>query len=432
ITEFEKNWTGIVLLVEKLSDSGELAFEEKEEKEKSEHFIKNCWYVILSSFLVMPFFFLNISTSLIYFLKMIGGFASFMLLRRQFGYASSFIDYFCKMVRKSDCDAVIQSKSSKLLGSINISEVGLWYFSSGIITTSVSIFLPFSSDLVLLIISVGALLLSIVAIYVQAVVIKKWCPLCLVIASVILLELILRLISQPSFFYGNEQLFIVFFCFSLPLVFWLGIRARFLSSFKLFNKDRKLMRLLRNEEIFSALLEKQRFLETVAFNSELYSGFQDSPLQIVMVSNPLCGPCSKAHSVLNNLSETLGDKINIIYRFSLPKDANSRSYEMLRVLFTIQQTNNMKLALQALTAWYAYGKKDFSKWKKDFVNGSVDSNLAVDDVILKHINWVKEVRIKKTPTIFVNGKELPEEYSISDLKYHLRRMVESNEVSLMT
>lgn len=92
----------------------------------------------------------------------------------------------------------------------------------------------------------------------------------------------------------------------------------------------------------------------------------------------------------------------------------------------------MKLALQALTAWYAYGKKDFSKWKKDFVNGSVDSNLAVDDVILKHINWVKEVRIKKTPTIFVNGKELPEEYSISDLKYHLRRMVESNEVSLMT
>ncbi|ULT23591.1 hypothetical protein KUH03_31135 [Sphingobacterium sp. E70] len=65
--------------------------------------------------------------------------------------------------------------------------------------------------------------------------------------------------------------------------------------------------------------------------------------------------------------------------------------------------------------WYEMKDKDYNQFALKF---PIEVNLKVQkDKMVTMDNWCNEMKIRATPTIFVNGYELPVEYKVADLKY---------------
>ena len=72
---------------------------------------------------------------------------------------------------------------------------------------------------------------------------------------------------------------------------------------------------------------------------------------------------------------------------------------------------------QALIDWYTPDQKDYEMFAAKY---SLNGELEMKESKLEAMNkWCREVDISFTPTFFVNGYQLPETYTIEDLKYLL-------------
>jgi thiol-disulfide isomerase/thioredoxin len=308
-----------------------------------------------------------------------------------------------------------------------LSEIGFWYFIGGLLSIVIGALANESSLLgPLSLLSAVVLPFSLFAVYYQGWVIKKWCPLCLVVMAVFWIEFIAHFIIGNTLAVTWKSRSIAFVGFSLPLIFWLSVRQQFLDSLKLPRVRRSLNRFLKSERVFQKLLEDQPEIEIGNFSNELQAGVGEAPITITIVSNPVCEPCAYAHSVVEGLLEQFEGKIKVVFRFAInPSDTKSVSYEMLSHLMALLLSTSNKKPIEALSGWYLKnGKNNVKKWKEEYPFSTNHNQDAITKLIHEHAKWFTLARIKATPTILINGKKLPEEFSVADLKYQVRKMAE--------
>lgn len=424
LKDFDKRWSGVVLLMETNDQSGEEEYKQKRREKIVDQGGRGFSMVLSICLLVLPTFRMNTSAIGIYLLNILGTFLTVLLLQKQFNFAGSLVESFCKLGSRSDCDSVINSPASKLFGVIHLSEVGLSYFVGSVLSIALAALFSVSAEPYLFVFTLVATVFSFFAIYYQAVVIKKWCLLCLTVVFVIWLQAILFFISPPVLVLDLNSSSVLFIGFSFPLIFWLSVRNRFIDSFKVANLQRNLNRFLKNDRVFLKLLEDQPCVDFGQFSHELQSGSINAPIQLVVVSNPQCGRCAYTHSVLESLKDALDEKLNIVYRFAVKtNDKSTVSYQMLESLFSIRQQESNERALAALSGWYqANGRLEV--WKNQFSQQHQPKNNRISEILLEHEQWCTRVVIQKTPSIIINGKMLPEEFSVTDLKFQLRKLAE--------
>ncbi|MEX0773311.1 MAG: hypothetical protein WD038_09105 [Balneolales bacterium] len=58
------------------------------------------------------------------------------------------------------------------------------------------------------------------------------------------------------------------------------------------------------------------------------------------------------------------------------------------------------------------------------MEGGFDDQI-IEDLEAQHIEWIEQENVNKTPTYFINGYELPENYDIEDLMALTPGLVES-------
>jgi uncharacterized membrane protein/thiol-disulfide isomerase/thioredoxin len=434
LENFEKKWTGVVLLIQASEKSGEENYPQKKRQEifqKVSLFTVGVLAILLA---LLPLAIIPLSHLSIYILKIIGGVLCFLLLKKQFGSSNATVDALCKMGSKSDCDSVINSPASKIFG-VHLSEIGFWYFIGGLLSIVIGTLATDSSLLgPLSIFSAVVLLFSLFAVYYQGWVIKEWCPLCLAVMGVFWVEFITHFIIGNPFAMTGESLSIAFFGFSLPLIFWLSVRQQFLESLKLPKVERNLNRFLKSERVFQKLLEDQPEIEMENFFNELQAGVGEAPITITIVSNPVCGPCAYAHSVVEGLLEQFEGKIKVVFRFAInPSDTKSVSYEMLSHLMALLLSASNEKPFEALSGWYLKnGKNNVKKWKEENPISTNYNQDAITKLINEHTNWCAKAGINATPTILINGKKLPEEFSVVDLKYQIRKFIERIDQSVLS
>ena len=346
-------WNGVVLLAEVTSKSGEANYEKERRKE-----ITKIWFyrIVLCAFavvLLLPTASMLNKFIPFYLLKGVGSIFCYYLLQKQFGGGNATIDAFCEMGGKSDCDSVINSPASTIFG-VHLSEIGFWYFIGGLLSIVIGALANESSLLgPLSLLSAVVLPFSLFAVYYQGWVIKKWCPLCLVVMAVFWIEFIAHFIIGNTLAVTWKSRSIAFVGFSLPLIFWLSVRQQFLDSLKLPRVRRSLNRFLKSERVFQKLLEDQPEIEIGNFSNELQAGVGEAPITITIVSNPVCEPCAYAHSVVEGLLEQFEGKIKVVFRFAInPSDTKSVSYEMLSHLMALLLSTSNKKPIEALSGWY--------------------------------------------------------------------------------
>lgn len=259
---------------------------------------------------------------------------------------------------------------------------------------------------------------TIFSVYYQWRVVKQWCVLCLVIQLMLLvglLNVITNDFEKPHFDFSLSIFTNSILIYLLPVLFWFSVKPYLLRLQEAKNIRRKYLHFKFNTEIFNTLLKKQQQIKASAEGLGIDLGNPDAVNTLIKVCNPYCGPCSKAHAKIEQLLET-NTTIRVKIIFKTLADPESLSYKATAHLLTIAQ-DKPKQIRHALDDWYMSEKKNYDDYMLKYpISGELADQT---NKVLDMQKWCDTMNIRGTPTIFLNGFQLPEAYEIEDLPYFL-------------
>ena len=167
-----------------------------------------------------------------------------------------------------------------------------------------------------------------------------------------------------------------------------------------------------DESVFITLLKMQPFYETSDCNSIIRFGKPNSKLHVTVFSNPYCTPCAMMHKKIDELLLKTKNNISVQYILSsFEEKLNSTN----KYLIAACLDNNTGSIMQIFSDWFEKGKT----FRDDFFsNRSLNmENPEIEVEFEKHETWTAKNQLRGTPTVLVNGYQLPESYNIEDLRY---------------
>lgn len=418
IAEFNKTWSGKIILLSIDKNSVEPKYEENLKKERFQTIEKSIVYLIISSL-----FFVGLYLGQTWYDKTLwvlygaGAAISVLLLLNEFGENNEVIQKLCGLTSHSvqnstGCDAVTNSKASKVFGWLSWSEIGLFYFFGSLlllVTSSVS-----PSARLLSFIHLGSLVYVFWSVYHQWRVVKQWCLLCLLVQGISVLIFVTFLLSGVYKEINGVQLrdfYTLAITFSLPVGLWFIIKSKWLESKNALTIEKELMSWTKNFDLFETLLQKQPCTKIGHFTKEITIGNPEAPILLTMVSNPFCNPCADAHKEVKALVEYFGDELQVIIRFV---GNSSDGEQIINHFYSLEDTNEREKVVEE---WYK--TKDLKLWAITYPNYKELPQLTATKESKK---WLESVNIEFTPTFFINGKKLKQPYNIYNLKYFIRNL----------
>lgn len=417
--EFEKNWDGIVVLAAKPANWHHRENEKALAKDKAiwnQTLLGMAAVVLSAAFSLFNHFSFQPVGLLLATLAGVG--VAVLIVQQELGISNEITEQLCSAGKETDCNVVINSKGSKLTQWFNWADAGVIYFASFLVLLIAS-----PANPVLSLLSAAAIPFIFFSVYYQWRVVKKWCTLCLITVAVLLLQFVLLLPSLVRFesnTFNVGSMFFAAFIFVATAASWLLVVKPYLQKNKeLTDKNYSLLRFKNNPDIFNALLHQQRQVDIAPFANDLQLGNPDAPIQIMVASNPYCGPCAKAHKILHELVEK--NDIGVTVRFNINADQpeNNKTQVVQHILQYLAETGHTVYnSRQLLHEWFLW--RDYEKFSKAH---PVSLQVDVGYTMKNQNTWVDKTKIQFTPTIFINGNELPKQYRLDDLNGMLSKTV---------
>ena len=425
--DFLKNWENIVLKANADEKSGEKDYSLNHKKEitvtnKTNALIACAVLIFLSTL----FFFLHslpvnvlLSAGMLLIIKMIGLTCSILLLVYEIDKSNAFVKSICTAGKQTNCNAVLQSKAGKIMG-MSWSEGGFFYFASTLLFLLFPAISFVNKIAVLSIANCIAAPYILFSVYYQWKVVKQWCPLCLTVQAVLFLELAWAVVNfwqHPSAFsFLPSALLPIAYCLSLPIVVWYVIKPPLLKAKSEPTYKAAYKRLLYNPDTFNHLLQQQASAPDGYQNLGITIGNPDAANTIIKVCNPYCGPCAKAHPILDDIIHN-NKNVKLKLIFTASNDKDDISGVVAKHLLAINEKQNSLEIQQALDDWYLAEKKNYEAFATKYpLNGEL---IKQENQVEKMKAWCKEAKITFTPTLFINKHRLPATYSIDELRYIL-------------
>lgn len=415
--ELKSRWKEIVLLVEK-PEKEEVIQPPKDYLSLALQII-----VIMLFLLVLSQFEASLSTQFFILLPIIGILFSIAAMKDLFGTKSELINSFCNMTSTTSCATVVGSNKWKIFEIVNFSDLSVIFFASQFLGLLVFLFsgsikVYFEIQQILLLAAVPVLFLSV---YYQKYVEKKWCPICLVIISIILSELGYLIVFHDDAFSLSINGLIVFgFVFLSVMLSWSALKKLLTNQKQLKELHLKSLRFERNYTLFKNSLLAKNKVELP--QSPLVLGNKESETIITVISNPFCGHCKEAHEIMDAiLAKHHNDvQIQVILKTNLETE-NEVNKKLFRSLMGIYKQEEETTFTIALKGWF--DNKNIEEWFSLF---PINTTTEFDSVFNNQYKWCKENDYNFTPAIFVNGYEFPKIYDRKNLEFYINELVEDS------
>jgi uncharacterized membrane protein len=357
-----------------------------------------------------------------YFISLIGVIVTSLLLWYEIDKNNPLLQKVCTGIVKGNCNAILTGKAAKVFSWLSWSEVGFFYFSGCLLTL---LFLP-SGIIIVSWLGILALPYTVFSIYYQWRIAKQWCVLCLAVQALLLLGGVNILTNDfLSLFESSFYLHIFngLALFALPVLVWYSAKPFILKLQEAKSTKRQYLRLKFDIVTFETLLKKQKKITMSTGGMGIDIGNQNAYHEIIKVCNPYCGPCAKAHPKIDEIVEhNRNVRAKII--FTVPNDENNKALKPVKHLLAIAAQNDEHEIKKALDDWYLPDEKDYKAFAEKYkVNEEFDNQ---NGKIEEMYNWCKAIDIAYTPTIFLNGYQLPDAYSVEDLEYILLELSNSD------
>lgn len=426
---FLQQWTGVYMLAEPNAQSGLQPAQDAYKNGQWHKIITGITAIALLCLMGYHFmphiwnavsFTTGLGVAILFVLYIAGLGISSLLLWHEIDKGNPILQKVCTGIAKTNCNAILNSKASKLLPWLSWSEVGFIYFAGGALLLAMPAYAPWSIAF-LAIISVPAVAYPVFSIYYQWRVVKQWCALCLAIQIVLLLQIATSLLFlfPPDFtFIHFAFLLPLLIAFGLPGLLWYTLKPLLQRLYTAKQERRAYHRLKFNPDVFEALLKKQKAIQTSVEGMGIHLGDIQAQNTLVKVCNPYCGPCSKAHPKMEKILRTHPEKVNGKIIFMVPNEQENKLYKTA-IHLTALASYAPSIIEEALDTWYHDEKKEYEMFADKYpLNGEIEKEKANMDNM---ITWCKENTISYTPTIFFNGHELPSAYDLEDVQYFLQK-----------
>lgn len=301
--EFCNEWSGYALLIEKSPQSGEPNYIEHRKIKNIELFQKTLlklsilfilFYILFSkSMLVDIYILLNI------LLNISGVYICYLILVKKMHLHNKYADKVCSLIKQQDCNDILESKASNILGVFGLGEIGLGYFLSNVII------MLFCSSLInnIIFVNILALPFTFWSLWYQKIKAKQWCILCLSVIVILWLMFIVNMfLGNIQNIYINIDIIVTGVIYLLSML-TSNIISNKVMLLKLKNEaEYELNNIKANEKVFRVFLEDSPYYAVNKTNSSVLFGNKNSQLLITILTNPHCEPCAKMHERIELVS----------------------------------------------------------------------------------------------------------------------------------
>lgn len=430
LSDFLQKWDGVYLIAEPNANSGEPNYKRNKRKAFLDALIPLAAFLasIALSLLLLRSAVRQIEVTaflpvlhiyLQYLIMMVGVGITSLLIWYEVDKNNPLLNKVCTGIVITDCTAILSGKRAKVFKWLSWSEIGFFYYVGSLL--SLLFYGSYFSYLfsVLAWINVLAFPFIVYSIYYQWIVAKQWCLLCLAIQ--VLLGLGGINVISSGFLFPFPQLSVslvgyMILLYLLPAFLWYSIKPYILNLQEFKNVKQQYLRTKFDTKIFESLLMKQPPIVKAVDGIGIELGNPTAKNTLIKVCNPYCGPCSKAHPKIEKLLQGNVDlKVKIIFNVS-DNDLDSAVKPVRHLLAIAEKGNDVKLH-KALDDWYLPNRKDYEAFATKYpMNGELLQQRVKISLMEE---WCASVGIKFTPTIFLNGYQLPNSYNIDDLEYFL-------------
>lgn len=436
-TGFIKIWTGTILLTDKDDHAGEKEYlqNKADEYKRNISVTTGILFLPVVSFVTAAFAFISKGSlatyPVLYMLLSLGGTAvTSLLLWHEVDQHNPLLRQICTGGKKVNCDAIIQSGASTIMG-ISWSRIGFSYFMGTLLWM---LFTGITEPQILGILAWLSIISSpyiFFSLYYQWRIAKQWCVLCLYVQAVLAVQCFIVLFSGwYAFLHIKDITFqyitIGIFSFAVPFL----LSGILISAFKKTKEGKhhktETSRLKHNTQIFNALVTRQKFIAENPSGIGLVLGNPDAKCRLIKVCNPYCGPCANAHPIIDELLRD-NDDLQVRIIFTATNEEKDIKAPPVKHLLAIAEKGDECLLLKALNDWYLPEKKEYNAFAAKYpMNGELGRQAAKLEQMKE---WCDKAAISFTPTFFIAQNirkeeepkyyQLPEIYSVKDLKYFL-------------
>lgn len=407
--EFLKGWNQIVLVVESNSEVSNFQFKNSYSK-WGLYLLPVVLLVLLSTFLFnfSSFIFLILS------LTLTGLVLSVLILQEKFGIKSELGSKLCNVSAQASCDSVIKSDKSKIFNGLSFYDLPILFFGINFLALLID---PIHSSLIVVLLSLVSIPFLGYSVWLQKVILKKWCFLCLVVSLVISVQGIFvfshsdsltNLTFSNSFSYIQSSILII--------SSWFFIRPIIEKSIQLKNELNVYKRLKRNFKVFKSFSKKIEVNEGFEKLKGIQYGDVNARVKLTLFLSPSCGHCHRAFKDAKDLFEK--NQTNVYLNILFNVNPENRSNEYLSVVETLLalDASNEEMAKEALEDWHIK-TMNLTEWKEKWSLSSYD--MIVNNQMMRQYEWCLANKFNFTPVKVINDELFPNEYELSDIKYFI-------------
>jgi protein-disulfide isomerase len=231
--------------------------------------------------------------------------------------------------------------------------------------------------------------------------------------------------QKVSFTVAVPSILLYGLVFMSVLKAWLGLKKSLTNQKELKEFQIKGTRFMRNYQIFkNTLLVSDKTNYQSLSSGNVIVGNENAPLKITLVTNPFCGYCKEAHTIIEEILKKHKDSLCVDFRFNFNvEDCNDQFEKVHQKLIQIYFDNGQETFLKALHLWFE--KRDESQLivseKSTITHGKI-SKILKEQYLMNQVN-----KISFTPAIIINQYQFPKMYDRTELVYFINDLVEDED-----
>lgn len=407
--EFKNIWKGIIIAIEP---------NEQVEVHKGKKNNNLKYAIPLVALIGISFFYNEYNFVSIAFLlsSLIGSCIGAFIIQEEFGISNEMVSKFCSYSENTSCNSVIKSTKNDINKWMNFADLPLVFF---VVNTIAILLNPIASMNIIGVLSTLALPIVLYSVWIQKFELKKWCVLCLVTATIIVMQSALYIATTTGDFNAllvRSSFFFYVFSVITLLTAWVALKPILKKNNTLSDSVQKLNRFKRDSKIFSALLKPVTVMNGFDQLQSIQIGTPDLPTVLTLIVSPSCGHCHKAFEDGLNLHLKFPDKISLNILFNVNPNNNGNPYLVIVEKLLQMNRTNPSQVLTAISDWHIK-KLTLEEWQLKWKIDHIDSEIKNE--IERQYNWSTANDFNYTPVKIINNQLYPQEYELSDAKYFL-------------
>lgn len=420
LTSFKQKWNGVTLLVEPDEQSGESDYDENRKREIIESFrypfaifgLLACAGCLIALGFRNHSLEANWQLYLLLAVKLIGLVVTGLLVWYDID-SNSLIRKNTQANNQLNYQRILNSKAAKLFDWLSWAEIGLFYFSGGLITLLLAAMIPTTGAAeYLLLFSCIAVPYTLYSVYYQAFVAKEWCLMCMIVQILLWTECMVgfALWTPWPLQFSWQIICLLGFSFLITPALWVVIKVPLQESINFIPFKKELGRIKSDPHYVRGLLRKQRTHPPVFYGMKVVTiGDPDGEHTLIVVSDPLCQRCAKTHREVELLVKNTPN-LKCLFIFAVYGD--SKAGIIARRILSLPES----IMPEALSAWFE--TLDVKKWMKkmDTLENDDQGQWQLD----LHHRWCELAGVTSVPLVFFDDIEIPSLYTVVEMENLIR------------